>query len=153
MQLSVWHFSITVTKAVGNPCFAEVFSGISKAAGWQWDLGEPVEGGFVTMWGWFRHLKMICKTSISKYAVAQPSKHLQEPVTVTQACIQHTYTHTTVTHRCADTTLLRTGSCKMFCATVYFWTQWFVFPSKWQIRIVFCALNLAKWLFFLESWM
>lgn len=89
------HFYISITKAVRNPCFTEVFSGISKAAGWQWDLGEPVEGGFVTMWGWFRHLKMICRTSISKYAVAQPSKHLQESVTVTQACIQHTYTHTT----------------------------------------------------------
>lgn len=95
--------------------------------------------------GMIQAFKMICRMSISKYAVAQPSKHFQEPVTVTQA-----HAHT-VTHRCAECrvdTPQNWVRLDALCHSVFLDPVMLCFSFKWQIRIVVCAENLAKWLLF-----
>lgn len=84
--------------------FLESSIRMSKAASWRRGFGEPVEGGFVTMWGWFRPFKndlqnehdQICScatfkafSGVSKsHASMQTHTHTQQ--SHSQMCRRHT---------------------------------------------------------------
>lgn len=82
-------------------------------------------------WGWFKHSEWFGEW-------AYPKMQLHNLQSVLRRLLQSRKHACTTNMPAPHRLLLTTGSRRMFCGAGYFWSQWFVFPSKWQIRTGVC---------------